>query len=89
MITAIASANHTDPTAASASQARPAAKPPAQSQPQSATSAATDTVSISSAARALQQESLETPAQTAKEAGGGDQQAQRLLVKEAAARKTE
>jgi len=88
MITAIASANHTGPTA-SASQTRPAAKAPAQSQPQSATSAATDTVSISSAARALQQESLETPAQTAKEAGVGDQQAQRLLVREAAARKTE
>jgi hypothetical protein len=86
MTTAISSANHTDPTAASANQPRPAAKSPTPSQPKSAT-LATDTVSISSAARAAQQESLETPAQTAKEAGAGDHQAQRLLAREAAARK--
>jgi len=34
-------------------------------------------------------EASETPAQTAKEAGSGDRQAQRLLAKEAAAQKAE
>jgi hypothetical protein len=45
-----------------------------------------DTVQISNAARALQ-ETIETPAQTAKEASRGDRQAQRLLAKEGAAEK--
>jgi hypothetical protein len=40
-----------------------------------------DTVQISSAAQALAKESLETPAQTAKEASAGDPQAIRLLAK--------
>jgi hypothetical protein len=47
----------------------------------------TDTVKISSAASALMQEVTETSAQTAKEAGAGDIQAQKLLAKAAAARK--
>ena len=46
----------------------------------------TDTVQLSSAAQAALQESLETAAQTAKEAGAGDVQAKRLLAKHAAAK---
>jgi hypothetical protein len=45
------------------------------------------TVQISNAARQMLQETTETPAQTAKEAAGGDRQAQRLLAKEAATEK--
>lgn len=43
-------------------------------------------VSISDTARALLAEATETSAQTAKEAGHGDRQAQRLLAKEQAAK---
>jgi hypothetical protein len=43
-------------------------------------------VQISTAAKALSQENLETPAQTAKEASGGDIHAIRLLARHAAAR---
>lgn len=46
-----------------------------------------DTVQISNAAQTALQESQETQAQTAKEAVGGDRQAQRLLAKETAAKK--
>jgi len=56
--------------------------------------APTDTVNISAVARAssaaltvaqsVVQEAIETPAQTAREAGAGDQQARRLLAKETA-----
>jgi hypothetical protein len=45
-----------------------------------------DTVQLSSAAQAALREALETPAQTAKEAGTGDLQAKRLLAKEEAAK---
>jgi hypothetical protein len=44
-------------------------------------------VTISSAGRAALAEATETAAQTAKEAGAGDQQAQRLVAKELQARK--
>ncbi|MGB7554819.1 MAG: hypothetical protein WBM04_10620, partial [Candidatus Korobacteraceae bacterium] len=44
----------------------------------------TDTVQISNAALAAMQETIETPAQTAKKANAGDHQAQRLLSREAA-----
>ncbi|HSY93713.1 MAG TPA: hypothetical protein VK812_20305 [Candidatus Binatus sp.] len=47
---------------------------------------APDTVRISTASQTLLQESLETSAQTAREARGGDGQAIRLLAKEAAAK---
>jgi hypothetical protein len=60
---------------------------PTQSEPPSTTS--TDLVLLSKAAQAMLaalQEATETPAQTAKEAGNGDLQAQRLLAKEAAAK---
>lgn len=43
-----------------------------------------DTVQLSSSAQAALREALETPAQTAKEAGTGDLQAKRLLAKQAA-----
>ena len=95
MVSAMARATQTDPTTASATQTRHAAKSPTarpkstQSQPQSTTSTTMDTVQISSAAQAVLREAIETPAQTAKEASSGDHQAQRLLAKEAAARKTE
>jgi len=59
---------------------------PTQSKPQPA---ATDHVQISNAALAAFQEVTELPAQTAREAGKGDHQAQRLLAKEAAARAAE
>ena len=45
-----------------------------------------DKVELSSAAQAALRESVETPAQTAKEAGSGDMQAKRLLAKEEAAK---
>jgi hypothetical protein len=47
---------------------------------------AKDTVQLSSAAQAALLEALETPAQTAKEARGGDIQAKRLMAKQAAAK---
>jgi len=50
------------------------------------TSTSSYTVNISSAARALMAEASETSVQTAQEAGKGDQQAQRLLAREAAAK---
>jgi len=71
------------------SQAQPAAQP-ADARPKAPApqpqSAPTDTVQLSSAAQAALQEALETPAQTAKEAGAGDPQAKRLLVRKAAAK---
>jgi hypothetical protein len=94
MVNPITSATHTDPATASTTQTEPVAKSAtssqksAQTQPQSTTSTSKDTVHISSAAQAAVQEALETQAQTVKEAGSGDQQAQRLLAKEAAAKKT-
>ena len=45
-----------------------------------------DSVQLSSSAQAALREALETPAQTAKEAGTGDVQAKRLLAKHAAAK---
>jgi hypothetical protein len=45
----------------------------------------TDTVQVSSAAKAILQEVQENHAQTVQEAASGDNQAKRLLAKEAAA----
>jgi hypothetical protein len=63
---------------------------PAQPKSQPAAGSSTpDTVQLSStaqAALAAAQEAKETPAQTAREASGGDRQAQRLLARENAAR---
>jgi hypothetical protein len=69
--------------------AQPVAQAPAaQPTPSRATAqpSTADTVQISSAAKALSQENLETSAQTAHEASGGDVQAIRLLARHAAAR---
>ncbi len=71
-----------------AAQTTGARTPSPKAEKASAPSAAavpTDTVKISSAAAALA-ELTETAAQTAKEAGAGDPQAQRLLAKEEAER---
>jgi hypothetical protein len=71
---------HAQPAAQPAPGAQPAAT---KTQPQAA-APASDTVQISNAAKQAQQEIVETPAQTAKEAAGGDAVARRLLAKEAA-----
>ena len=89
MAIAITSAHQADPTPASAIQAPSAAKPASVSQKSTPSQTpSTDTVQISSAAQTALQEVLEAPAQTAKEARGGDHQAQKLLAKEAAVQKT-
>ena len=83
MVSAISNAAHTQPVAQPAGTST---QKPAKSVPQSATA---DSVQLSSAAQirlAAMQEAIETAAQTAKEAGQGDRQAQRLLAKEAAAK---
>ncbi|WP_434633555.1 hypothetical protein [Chromobacterium sp. CV08] len=63
----------------------PASAPQPQTQAQPAQPVVQDKVTISNAARALQ-EAAETATQTAKEAQGGDRQAQRKLVAEQARR---
>ena len=45
-----------------------------------------DKVQLSSAAQAALREAVETPAQTAKEAGSGDMQARRMLAKQEASK---
>jgi hypothetical protein len=77
---AVPSQSPVQPTAAS--QGTPQAKAPA---PAPAAVPVKDTVQLSGA-KAVVQETLETPGQTAKEASAGDVQARRLLAKEAAAR---
>jgi hypothetical protein len=95
MTTPVTAATQTDPTAASATQTEPVAKSATptqkstQSQPSSSNSTPTDTVQISSAAKAALQEATETQAQSVREAQNGDTQAQRLLAREAAARKAQ
>jgi hypothetical protein len=87
----VASVTHIEPARATAPVAQSVAKPPAQSQKptQSQPSPApADTVQISNAAKAALQEATETRAQTAQEAGKGDIQAQRLLIRETAGQKS-
>src|ERR1700738_4787177 len=84
MVNAISNVTQTPPVA---QPTRTSTQKPAQSEPQPATRA--DSVQLSKAAQALvaaQQEATEAPAQTAKEGGSGDLQAQRLLAKEASAK---
>jgi hypothetical protein len=89
MAIAITSAHQAGSTPASATQAPSAAKSAVLSQKSTPSQTlSTDTVQISNAAQTALQEVLEAPAQTAKEARGGDHQAQRLLAREAAAQKT-
>jgi hypothetical protein len=76
MINSVSSATHAQPVA----QTKAAPQQPAIAKPQPALR---DTVQISAAALALK-EAIENPAQTAKEAAGGDAQARRLLAREAA-----
>ena len=64
-----------------ASPKTPQPKPQSKSQPTNV-----DTVKLTSGAKAVLQEALESPAQTAKEASAGDAQAKRLIAKETAAR---
>ena len=80
-----------------ATQAQPVAQSngaPAHKATQSRTpkSSGSDSVQLSQAAQArlaARKESRETPAQTSKEAAGGDRQAQRLLAREAAAKQAD
>lgn len=85
MSIAIPSTAHNAPAVQTVLKPKPAAATPSPAPAPKASSPAA-TVNISSAATAIQ-ESLETSAQTAKEAGHGDQQAVRLLAREAAAKK--
>jgi len=82
MISPVSGVAAAQPVAQTTTQ--PAAQPASSPQPST-----TDTVQISNAARAMLQESIENPAQTAKEAAAGDRQAMRLMAKEAAARASE
>lgn len=71
----------------SVTHAQAAASPTAvvqQSSPSKPQSVPADTVQISSAAQQALKEIIETPAQTAQEATGGDAVAKRLLAKESA-----
>jgi hypothetical protein len=81
MISPVNSVTQTQPAVNSTPVKQQPAQPAATPQP-----VATDTVKISSAALAAFQEATETSVQTAKEAGKGDVQAQRLLAREAAAK---
>ena len=77
----------TVPLTASKTAAQPVSQPAAQPASQGpAASVPVDTVQISSTAVALSKELTETSVQTAKEAGAGDIQAQKLVAKQAAAR---
>jgi hypothetical protein len=82
MINSVSNTHAAQPAAQAAAQAPKAQPAPAKTSP---APRANDTVQISTAAKALLQEATETPAQTAREARGGDRQALRLLAREAAA----
>ena len=91
MISAVTSAHQPQPVAAQAAQTKVTVSATAHTKPtQTASSASVpaDTVQISSAAQAALKETLETSAQTAKEASNGDRQAQRLIAREVAAEKS-
>ena len=84
MVTATSSAAQTQPLAQAT---KPSPQKPAQPESKSATIA--DSIQLSKAGQAMLaavQEAIEMPAQTAKEARGGDLQAQRVLAREAAAK---
>jgi hypothetical protein len=84
MINPISNVTQPQPVAPSTEQST---QKPAQGASKPA--ASSDVVNLSNAAQtlaAILKEASETPAQTAKEAQGGDLQARRLLAKEAAAK---
>jgi hypothetical protein len=86
MLNAVSNTAPVSSVAPQGSSPQRAAKP--KSEPPTNTTT-TDTVQLSSAAQAALaaiKEAQETPAQTAKEATGGDPQARRLLAREAAAK---
>jgi hypothetical protein len=88
MVSAITNTNPVEPSSQAVAQPT-AQKAPTQVSlptPAPAPTTAKDTVQVSSAAKALLQESQETSAQTAREANSGDQQAIRLQAKRAASR---
>ena len=89
MISAVTTAHQPEPVAANATQTKVTVSATAHPKPTKTTSASApaDTVQISNAAQAALKEILETSAQTAKEAAGGDRQAQRLMAKEVVAEK--
>jgi hypothetical protein len=93
MPNAVTSLSHVDPPAATAIQPEPRSATATQKLPQSQSPAAikapADSVHISSAAQAALQEALETQTQTRKEAANGDPQANRLLIRQAAAQKVQ
>jgi hypothetical protein len=87
MISPVSNAAPTQAAAKPSAAQQAAAQSTSQATKQPAPQAApADTVQISSAAQQLLKEAIETPAQTAQEAAGGDAQARRLLASEAAAR---
>ena len=91
MISAVATAHQPEPGVASTTQTKVTTSATANQKPtQTASSASVpvDSVQISNAAQAALKETLETSAQTAKEAAGGDRQAQRLIAREVAAEKS-
>jgi len=77
MISPINNVVHPQPEPTAPPAASRQTPPQAKAQPP-----VTDTVQLSSGVKAVVQETLETPAQTAKEASAGDAQAKRLLAKE-------
>lgn len=84
MVSAISNATPSQPVSAPAKASAPKA-----AQPEAKAAPTVDTVQLSAAAQATSaalKEAMETPAQTAKEASGGDPQAVRLLASEAAAK---
>lgn len=84
MVSALSNATQTQHVAQTAKT-----QPQKQAQSKSPTGTPTDSVTLSKTAQAMlaaMKEATETPAQTVKEAGSGDLQAQRLPAKEAAAK---
>ena len=82
MIHPVSSSTQTQAAVQPKAAPQQAAQPQAQAKPPQ--TAPADTVTLS-AAKQIAQESVETSAQTTREAAGGDSQAKRLLAKEAAA----
>ena len=93
MPSVVTSLSHVDAPAITAIQPEPRSATATQKLPQSQSPAAikspADSVPISSAAQAALQEALETQTQTRKEAANGDPQANRLLIRQAAAQKVQ
>jgi len=89
MISAVTNAHQPEPVAGNVAPTKATAPATTNKKTtqQSSASKPADSVQISSAAQAALKETLETSAQTAREAAGGDRQAQRLIARESAAEK--